>query len=202
MRGRSTDNRTPFDFSRAMALLCSDVADRVDELLHVDMSQVAVSFAQTRRRVLHGLQAKLTPMRFEGGALTTHRQGRMWTCQRLVHNGREMLYILTFYLPRFLDQPFQEKMTTVTHELLHISPNFDGDLRRFDGRCYMHSSSQKEFDRQADQLARKYLSQKPPRELYEFLRYDFRTLSRLHSGVVGLQVPIPKLIGMPDSRTA
>jgi predicted metallopeptidase len=202
MRGRSTANRTPFDFSGAMALLCADVADRVDELLHVDMSRVAVSFAQTRRRVLHGLQAKLTPMRFQGGALTTHRQGRMWTCQRLVHDGREMLYILTFYLPRFLDQPFQEKLTTVTHELLHVSPNFDGDLRRFDGRCYMHSSSQKEFDRQASLLARRYLAQKPPRELYEFLRYDFRTLSRRHGGVVGLQVPIPKLIPLPDSRTA
>ncbi len=202
MRGRSTANRTPFDFSRAMTLLCADVADRVDELLHVDMSCVAVSFAQTRRRVLHGLQAKLTPMRFEGGALTTHRHGRMWTCQRLVHNGREMLYILTFYLPRFLDQPFREKMTTVTHELLHISPNFNGDLRRFDGRCYMHSSSQKEFDRLADELARKYLAQRPRQELYEFLRYDFRTLSRRHGGVVGLQVPIPKLIALPDSRTA
>jgi len=202
MRGRSSNQTGPFDFSRAMARLCEDVAARVDDLLHVDMSRVAVSFAQTRRRVLHGMQAKLTPMRFEGGALSTHRQGRLWTCQRLIHDGREMLYILTFYLPRFLDQSFQEKMTTVTHELLHVSPDFNGDLRRFHGRCYMHSSSHKEFDRQADQLARQYLAQRPPEELFEFLRYDFRTLSRRHGGVVGLQVPIPKLIALPDSRSA
>jgi hypothetical protein len=153
MRGRQPSPAT-FDFSSAMTRLCVDVSDRVDELLHVDMSRVAVSFAQTRRRVLHGLQAKLTPMRFEGGALTTHRYGRMWTCQRLIHDGHEMLYILTFYLPRFLDQPFHEKLTTITHELLHVSPRFDGDLRRFDGRCYMHSPRQKEFDRQASDLAR------------------------------------------------
>jgi hypothetical protein len=201
MRGRQHSPVT-FDFSSAMTRLCVDVSDRVEELLHIDMSQVAVSFAQTRRRVLHGLQAKLTPMRFEGGALTTHRNGRMWTCQRLIHNGHEMLYILTFYLPRFLDQPFHEKLTTVTHELLHVSPRFDGDLRRFDGRCYMHSPRQKEFDRQASDLARKYLAAGPSAELYEFLRYDFRGLVRRYGTVVGLQVPIPKLIPLPDTRSA
>jgi len=201
MRGRQPSPAT-FDFSSAMARLCVDVSDRVDELLHVDMSRVAVSFAQTRRRVLHGLQAKLTPMRFEGGALTTHRNGRMWTCQRLIHDGREMLYILTFYLPRFLDQPFHEKLTTVTHELLHVSPRFDGDLRRFDGRCYMHSPKQREFDRQASDLARKYLAGGPHAELYDFLRYDFRGLVRRYGTVVGLQVPIPKLIPLPETRSA
>src|SRR5688500_1473518 len=88
-----------FDFSLAMHRLCADVAERVEDLWHVDMGHVAVSFAQTRRRVLHGLQAKLTPMRFQGGALTTTRAGRVFTCQRLYQDGREMLYILTFYLP-------------------------------------------------------------------------------------------------------
>ena len=113
-----------------------------------------------------------------------------------------MLYILTFYLPRFLDQPFHEKLTTVTHELLHVSPRFDGDLRRFEGRCYMHSPRQEEFDRQAADLARQYLASRPPVEIYEFLRYDFRELARRHGAVVGLQVPIPKLIPLPDARTA
>lgn len=199
---RQSGSTQSFDFSAAMSRLCDDVTDRVDELLHVEMSQVAVSFAQTRRRVLHGLQAKLTPMRFEAGALTTQRNGRLWTCQRLIHDGREMLYILTFYLPRFLDQPFLEKLTTITHELLHINPRFDGDLRRFDGRCYMHSPRQKEFDRQAADLARKYLAGRPPAELSEFLKYDFRGLVRRHGAVVGLQVPIPKLIPLRDTRSA
>ncbi|REJ93058.1 MAG: hypothetical protein DWQ34_11310 [Planctomycetota bacterium] len=192
----------PFDFSQAMQRLCVDLTDRVEELLHVDMSRVAVSFAQTRRRVLHGLQAKLTPMRFEGGALTTMRDGRTWTCQRLYHDQREMLYILTFYLPRFLDHSFREKMITITHELLHISPNFDGDLRRFGGRCYMHSASQKDFDRTAERLARDYLAQRPDRELYRFLESSFNELVERHGGVVGLQVPVPKLIPVSDARSA
>jgi hypothetical protein len=185
-----------------MLRLCGDMTDRVDDLLHIDMSRVAVCFAQTRRRVLHGLQAKLTPMRFEGGALTTQRHGRTWTCQRVYSADREMLYILTFYLPRFLDQSFAEKMTTITHELLHISPHFDGDLRRFGGRCYMHTGSQKEFDAHAARLARRYLDHNPERSLYEFLEFDFRTLQKRHGAVVGLQIPIPKLIPVSDARSA
>ncbi len=199
MGGRATG---PFDFSAAMARLCDDITNRIDDLVHIDMSRVAVSFAQARRRVLHGLQAKLTPMRFEGGSLTTQRRGRTWTCQRLYHGQREMLYILTFYLPRFLNQPLHEKMTTITHELYHIGPRFDGDLRRFGGRCYIHSTSHDEFDRHAAQLARLYLAQNPPAELYQFLQSDFRTLTKRHGGVVGLQVPIPKLIPVSDARTA
>lgn len=202
MRSIPRGGRPAFDFSGAMARLCDDMTARVDELLHVDMSRVAVSFAQTRRRVLHGLQAKLTPMRFEGGSHTTQRQGRLWTCQRLYRDGREMLYILTFYLPRFLDQPFREKMTTITHELYHVGPHFDGDLRRFGGRCYLHSRSHREFDRQSERLAQHYLAHRPPLELYEFLRYDFRGLVRRYGGVCGLQVPIPKLIPASDARTA
>jgi hypothetical protein len=202
MSGRVPGAVQPFDFSQAMAQLCADIADRVDELLHVDMSRVAVSFAQTRRRVLHGLQAKLTPLRFEGGSLTTQRNGRTWTVQRLFQQDREMLYILTFYLPRFLDQPFHEKLTTIAHELYHISPNFDGDLRRFGGRCYVHSPSHKAFDDHATYLARRYLARRPPAELYEFLHFDFPTLQRRHGGVRGLQVPIPKLIPVSDAKSA
>jgi hypothetical protein len=93
-------------------------------------------------------------------------------------------------------------MTTITHELFHVGPNFDGDLRRFGGRCYIHSRSHDDFDRRAELLARKYLALRPPLELYEFLRHDFRSLTRRYGGVVGLQVPIPKLIPTSDAKTA
>lgn len=191
----------PLDFTQAMGRLCVDITDRLDEFAHVDMSRIAVTFAQARRRVLHGLQAKLTPLRFEGGATTTSRQGRLWGCQKLMLGGREMLYILTFYLPRFLDQSFKEKMITVLHELYHISPEFNGDIRRFDGRCHVHSHSQKGYDAHMAQLAGRYLSTRPEEDLLQFLRYDFKSL-RARGGVVGLRIPVPKLIPIADARTA
>lgn len=192
----------PFDFSRAMRRLCEDIAGRMDEFAHVRMDEIAVTFAQARRRVTHGLQAKLTPMRFECGRLTTRRGGRTWTVQRLFEGDREMLYILTFYLPRFLDHSFREKMITIFHELHHISPLFDGDIRRMGGRYHVHSHSQKEYDRQMDCLVDRYLSLRPPKSLYEFLSRDFRQLTRRHGGVVGLQVPIPKLIPVSEAKSA
>lgn len=199
LRNRS---RRPFDFTFAMLRLCEDVTCRLDEFLHIDMSRVAVTFAQARRRVRHGLQAKLTPMRFEGGSLTTRRQGRLWTVQRLYQDDREMLYILTFYLPRFLEQTFREKMITVLHELYHISPRFDGDIRRMDGRYHVHSHSQREYDRLMETYVDHYLSLRPPVELYDFLRSTFRALDRNYGGIVGLKVPIPKLIPVVESRSA
>lgn len=196
---RAAASRAPFDFTSAMWMLCDDITSRLDELLHIDMSRVAVSYAQTRTRALHGLQAKLTPMRFENGALTTRRRGRQWTCQRLLMGEREMLYILTFYLPRFLDQPFHEKMVTVLHELFHVSPEFNGDIRRFGGRYHVHSHSQKDYDCEMGRMAKKYLSLQPPRELFEWLGHDFRALHHQTGGVRGQKIPIPKLIPLAKS---
>ena len=193
---------SPFDFSSAMRRLCEDIALRVEEFSHVRMDEVAVTFAQARRRVSHGLQAKLTPMRFENGATQTRRYGRTWSVQRLFHSDREMLYILTFYLPRFLEQPFREKMITVFHELFHISPLFDGDIRRMHGRYHMHSGSQKQYDRLMEIFVDRYLDLNPHRDVYGFLKKRFRTLQEQHGGVVGLQVPIPKLIPISESKSA
>ncbi|MGH7126997.1 MAG: hypothetical protein ACREJB_12720 [Planctomycetaceae bacterium] len=191
-----------FDFSAAMNRLCVDITGRVDEFAQIDMRHVAVTFAQARRRALHGLQAKLTPMRFENGALTTHRDGRTWTVQRLYHADHEILYILTFYLPRFLNHPFREKLVTIFHELYHVSPQFDGDIRRHDGRYHVHTHSQQDYDREMDRLVTDYLTAGPPAELLTFLRRPFRTLQRQYGGVVGLQIPIPKLVLVPDSKSA
>ena len=166
------------------------------------MDEIVVAFAQARRRVLHGLQAKLTPLRFENGSLITYRGTRRWTVRRMFQGEREMLYILTFYLPRFLDQPLDEKLITVFHELFHVSPRFDGDIRRMEGRYHVHSHSQKEYDREMGVLAQRYLQQQSSDRYWGFLRHRFEELQQLHGGVVGVKIPIPKLIPLPFERSA
>jgi predicted metallopeptidase len=194
--------REGFDFTRAMRLLCEDVAARLPQFAHLRIDEIAVTFAQTRRRVPHGLQAKLTPLRFENGSLVTRRGGRAWTVERLYEGDREMLYILTFYLPRFLDHSFREKLITVFHELYHISPGFDGDIRRMDGRYHVHTHSQQEYDREMDRLAEQYLRRSPPPELYDFLKLNFRGLCARFGTVVGKRLPTPKLIELPAAKSA
>lgn len=190
----SLEVRAGFDFTLHIGRVCEDMVTRLAELRHIDLSRVAVSFCQTRKAVSHGMYASLTPLRFDGGATETTRRGRRWRIGRLADaSGREMLYILNFYLPRFLDLPFHAKVDTVVHELWHIGPCFDGDLRRFNGRCYAHGGSQKRYDAHVDRLAAKWLSLGPPASLYDFLEHDFRSLLRRHGRIFGRRVRTPRL---------
>ena len=168
---------------------------RLGELRHIAMGQVAVGFCQTRSASPYGIYATLTPMRFAGGRLETVRRGRTYGVQRLYdRSGVEMLYILSFYLPRFLDLPFRQKLVTTAHELWHIGPQFDGDARRYEGRCYAHSSSKQRFDALAEALADRYLAAGPPGEAYAFLREDYRSLVARHGRIYGVKIRAPKLV--------
>ncbi len=183
-----------FDFTAHMRRVCEDMVGRVPALGHIDFGRVAVSFCQTRKAVSHGLYASLTPLRFAGGRTETVRHGRRWGIQRLTDSaGREMLYLLNFYLPRYLELGFREKLTTIVHELWHVSPEFDGDLRRFGGRCYAHSGSQKRYDAHAAALAERWLAAGPAPALYGFLQYSFHELAARHGRIYGRKIPTPKL---------
>lgn len=177
-----------------MRTLCEDVCQRHEVFRHIRMPEVAVTYAQTRSPAEWGMQAKLTPLRFAGGSLFEQRGQHNWTVQRVYSSGREMLYILTFYLPRFLNLSFDQKLITVFHELFHISPRFDGDIRRFGGACYMHTGSQKAYDRQMELFAGEYLRRQPPEQYLVFLRQNFEELQKSRGPVVGLRVNVPRLI--------
>lgn len=185
-----------FNFTRRMRDVCEHITQNVPELGHVDLSRVAISFSQARIRSSWGIFASLTPLRFEGGESIGLKRGRSYAIQRVIDtSGREMLYILTFYLPRFLDQVFREKLITIFHELWHISPDCNGDLRRHEGRCYAHTGSQANYDAHMGRLADRWLRvTPPPPELIEFLQHDFRTLHASHGGVFGERYKRPKMI--------
>lgn len=196
--GMQVDGKA-FDFCEAMWRLCDDVCERHAEFRHVDMGRVAVTFSQTRSPSLWGLQAKLTPLRFEHGSLFCVREGRRWTIQRVFHNGQEMLYLLTFYLPRFLNLSYEEKLVTVFHELYHISPEFNGDIRRFSESCYIHTGSQAAYDLRMAAFVRQYLRKQPPENLRRFLKYNFDRLNRCAGAIVGRRLITPRLIPVNDA---
>jgi hypothetical protein len=178
-----------------MRILCEDIVVRCSELAHVRMEQVAVMWSQAKKPTSSGLYASLTPMRFRGGLLEGRVGRRRYTVERMYdEQGIEYLYLLTFCLPRFLDLGFAEKLTTVFHELWHISPVFDGDLRRHSGRCYAHTKSQRGYDQHMKQLARQWLDASPPPALYDFLHLDFATLYRTQGRIGGTRLRRPKLI--------
>ena len=195
LRYRTDASNAGFDFTARMREVCQDVITRLPELRHIDLKQVAIAFAQARTRSAYGTYATLTPMRFKAGSLYARRHGQTYTVQRLYGpDGIELLYILTFYMPRFMDVDLLEKLTTTLHELWHISPRFDGDIRRFSGRCYAHSASQHKYDAAMQHLALRWLHAKPPEALYGFLKYRFDELQTRCGRIYGAKIRHPKLI--------
>ncbi|MCS7021855.1 MAG: putative metallopeptidase [Gemmataceae bacterium] len=184
----------PWDFSAAMTRLCAHIVAHCQDLCHIRMEQLLVTYTPSRSRSRYGLQARVTPLRFRAGALTRRQGAWEYQVQRFFVDNREILYLITFCLPRFLDQSFEEKITTVFHELYHISPAFDGDLRRHHGRYCLHTHSKAAYDAHMRHLAKAYLRHHNQPQLLEFLHYDARRLAEQHGGIVATIVPRPKLL--------
>jgi len=184
----------PFDFCANIRRLLADIAERCPDFKHIQAPRILVTATQGRGKEKHGLQARVTPLRFRHGALIRQRRGVPFHIQRYFLGEHEFLYLLTFCLPRFLDQDFDQKFVTLFHELYHMSPTFDGDLRRHEGRYQFHTHSQHEYDQQMVHYSRDYLGRNPDPALFAFLRMDFAQLQARHGAVTAIVVPRPKMI--------
>jgi hypothetical protein len=170
-----------------------DIVATMPEFGHVDLNRVLLSISQARQSSKHGTYAYCFPMRFEGGAEETVQRGHRFRMRPIIHNGKELLYLLYFVLPRFHEeQDYHEKLATVIHELYHISPLFNGDIRRFPGKNFAHGHSREVYHAAMRKLADKYVATSPLAESHEFLRVSFKELLDQPGGVVGASITRPK----------
>lgn len=185
------------NLTRELEILIADIVRRVPELGHIDASRVLVCISSTRGGGVHGTYAKIHPLRFAGGLRTmeVRRGRRTCTCTmpEVTFGGREILYIIYFLVPRFLNLPLREKLVTVFHELYHVSPLFDGDLRRFPGRNYAHGSSRKGYNAIVAGLVDSYLRVPDRPDFTGFLEGDMEQLRARHRAVVGRRFPAPRI---------
>lgn len=191
----------PFDFCGRMRRLAEDVASRCEIFHPIDVSRILITAIQARNSRGHGLQARVTPLRFADGELVGKRRGRFYQVQRYFVDGHEMLYVMAFCMPRFLEQAFEDKLITLFHELYHISPKFDGDLRRLDGRYQVHSCSKRGYDEHMGRLVRAYLADGADPAVHGFLRLNFAQLQARHAHVEAIVVPRPKLVPLPARKS-
>lgn len=164
---------------------------------HIDPSRVLVCVNATRSSSAHGVYAKIHPLRFPGGdTVHTTRRGRSpvrCTMPNITHNGREMLYVIYFMVPRFIDRPLRDKLVTVFHELYHISPHFDGDIRRFPGRNFAHGGSTKRYNLIMERFVDEYLQLPGSSGFAAFMDCDMSGLRSRHRAIVGRKMPMPKI---------
>jgi hypothetical protein len=200
---RNPQSSKPFNYTEAMAEVVRDVVATLPELAHVDLDRVLLSIAQARQASQHGVYASCVPLRFEGGALESQIGRRRYRMPALKHQGREMLYVIYFMLPRFhTEQDYHGKLATIIHELYHISPQFDGDIRRFAGKNFAHGHSRERYHAAMCRLADRYLATSPKARAFEFLTTPFAELLERPGGVVGTCVRRPKaaLVETPPAK--
>lgn len=187
-----------------MENLMRAILARVPEYAHYTAEQIAVSASYCRSHRRAGLLAYVVPLKFKNGSPVERRvRGKRilhWAMVPTFRNGQEVLYIMSFLLPRYWKQTFRQRLETVVHELYHIHPSFNGDLRRFAGRNRLHGDM-KEYDAQVKRLTDIFLDTGPPEEALEFLRIAQRSplLDREYLRAHHFPEPRPKLLHVEDS---
>lgn len=193
LRENSDNNSlTGFDFTGSMSMLVGDVVKTHPAFSHImpDNILVAISPSNGSR---NGVVAKLRPMRFEGGSKTRMLRGIEYTAPEVNINGNNILYIVYFHLPRFLNHgKYKTKLSTVLHELYHISPLFNGDIRRFPGKNYAHGNSRKGYDELINIYTDEYIRSTLHPESGVFLKYKYSELKRKCGAIYGDMIRIPR----------
>lgn len=183
------------NLTRELERLVAHITAHVPELAHIDPARLLICISSTRGGGIRGTYAKIHPLRFPGGAKTVERRrGRhTWLCTMpsINHRGKEILYVIYFLVPRFFDLPPREKLVTVFHELYHVSPAFDGDIRRFPGRNFAHGSSTRMYNAYMGMLVDAYLAEHGEPELLAFLDGTLAELRGRHRTIVGRRFRVP-----------
>jgi hypothetical protein len=186
---------TALNLTSELERLIRDITARTPELQHIAPARLLVCVS-TGRAGTGGTLAKIHPLRFAGGEKSvTARRGRrrvVCTMPTITHQGEEMLYVIYFLVPRFLELPFRDKLSTVFHELYHISPACDGDIRRFPGRNYAHGSSTRSYNALMGSLVDAYLERLPELSRLCFLEGNLDALRARHSAIVARRLPAPR----------
>ncbi|MHB1458443.1 MAG: hypothetical protein ACYC0V_16165 [Armatimonadota bacterium] len=181
-----------FNYTDNLKRLICHITANMHEFNHIKPDQLHIAFSQSKVAGVHGVYATVHPLRFENGSLTTVRRNRTYRCPTIVENEKEILYIITFYLPRFANLDFEVKLLTIFHELFHISPLFNGDIRRFPGKNYAHGHSRKKYDDSIGKYVKAYLLLPGAVEESDFFRFDFNTLEKKHGSIRGHNIRIPR----------
>jgi predicted metallopeptidase len=185
------------NLTREIERLIADIVCRMEEFSHIDPGRIMTCIASTRGGGVHGTYAKIHPLRFENGSRTTlirRRRGTtVYEIPPVVRGGVEMLYIIYFLVPRFLNLPLNEKLATIIHELYHISPEFNGDIRRFPGKNFAHGSSRKRYNALMADFAARYLKKTGDGSGTAFLEGDMAAMRARHGAIVGRKMAAPRL---------
>ncbi|TAL31007.1 MAG: hypothetical protein EPN93_18455 [Spirochaetes bacterium] len=175
-----------------LTCIIQEIAARSAAYAHIDAGRTLVCMSSNRAGGRGAIYGKLVPMRFKGGASTLRYRGRVYTMPRVMSGAREQLYVVYFYFPRFFNLPPEEKLRVIFHELHHIGPGFDGDIRRMARVKAAHGGSRASFDRQFEAHLNEFHAWIAGTPYYNFLSLDSMRLMGAFRRIRGRRLKMPK----------
>jgi predicted metallopeptidase len=160
----------------AVKRLIRDVASRLPELAHVDADRVLVVAGEARR----ASRATIRPAHFPETRARGGAGGRRKPLIRV--QGRKILYGITLRPLWFRESTPEQRVSTVLHELYHVSPRFDGTLHRARRHTRLPRSR---YERRIRALRDRYLAQAPEEVLAPFT----------HGGLVRARMWLERPVG-------
>lgn len=180
------------NLSLALTAVIHDIVQSSQSLHHIDVERTLVCIGSNKSGRRGGLYGKLIPLRFENGSPVLRYRGRVYTIPEISHNGKTCLYIIYFYMPRFFNLAWDEKLRVIFHELYHISPRFDGDIRRMGAVKKAHGHSKKHFDTLYDSDLQAFIKNIHTMPHYPFLNMDAPGLYRCYRRVTAVRMKHPR----------
>ncbi len=174
-----------------LTALIQEVIARTTIFTHCVPSQMTVCMGSNRsgKGAVYG---KLVPLRFRDGAEALTYRGTTYAMPRVISRGIPQLYLIYFYYPRFFDLPPGEKLRVVFHELYHISPRFNGDIRRMAKVKASHGGSRKLFDRRFEHEMKLFHEYIAGTAYMNFLDLNTRRLHEVFGKITGRRMKIPR----------
>lgn len=153
--------------------------------------QLLICIASNKSGSRGGTYGKLVPLRFCNGAKYSTFRNQVYTIPEIRNDNHPILYIIYFYMPKFFDLALEEKIKVIFHELYHINPSFNGDIRRLGKSKVAHGGSRLKFDDRFSKNLDQFLLLPHPKWFTDFLLLNSVQLYKRYSRITGLRMQVP-----------
>ncbi|HNX24413.1 MAG TPA: putative metallopeptidase [Spirochaetota bacterium] len=161
-----------------LTLIIHDMVELTEEFKCFDLNKILICCASNRKDFRGATYGKLLPLRFKDGSEIIKHNGRFYTIPKVKVNNMEILYIIYFYIPKFFNLSAKDKVNVMFHELFHINPEFNGDIRRMGKFKAAHGHSRKSFEEKYIEYADTFFEKIEDTPYYNFLKMNSEDIQK------------------------
>ncbi len=180
------------DLTDVLTLIIQEIQARTKLFSFLETEKCTVCVASNRKNSRGGIYGKLVPLYFENGTEEVSFRGKRYRMPVVQRNNIRQKYIIYFYMPKFFDLDAREKLRVIFHELYHINPAFNGDIRRMTKGKAAHGHSRRHFDSHFQKELDQFYAYVETTHYIRFLRLTSRDIFHLFGKVKGRRMKLPR----------